>query len=306
MIYAIRIIISLLAAGIMCFGFLISCGDDDNGPVGPGSPAKIFAINGLYYKGVMGDTIPDTVLQFAVADKNDNYLPNQQIQLCPLEGDGELSHRSIITDSSSGTAGFWYAFTGDSGHSAIRLVVENVDSLDIQFRANTLIPGEHGQAQYVLFDDTYTDVKHFNGIPASVDVFDSSEIIYVNYEAALGVVAMVYDLDTNGVIYDTSSIYGVIVNTIYTGTTAEGIGVGSPIDSLRSAWGEPDTIWLDPRPPAAIAVEYYAYGLTFYCWPSDTSVFEIHLTENITPPEISDNRDPERLRRFRLLKNGSL
>lgn len=259
---------------LLTLTLFLGCGDD--GPVRPGNPEKIVAINGLYYKGVMGDTIPDTVLQFAVADKNDNYLPNQQIQLFLVEGDGHLNPKSITTDS-SGIAGFPYAFNGDSGYAVIRLVAEGIDSLDIFLRANTLIPGPHGQGQYVLFDDTYADVKNFNGDPASVDIYDSSETIYVNYEATFGVVVMVYDLDTNGIIYDTSSVAGVIVNTVYTGTTAEGIGVGSPIDSLRIAFGEPNSISWDPRPPAAVAVVYDSLGLTFYCWPSDTSVFEIHL-----------------------------
>ena len=277
---------------LLSLSLFLGCGDD--GPVGPGNPEKIVAINGMYYKGVMGDTIPDTVLQFAVADKNDNYLPNQQIQLEPHGGDGELSHRSITTDS-SGTTGFWYAFTGDSGHAVIRLVADGIDSLDILLRANTLIPGPSGQAQYVLFDDTYGEVKKFNGDPASVDIYDSSETIYVNYETALGVVIMVYDLDTNGVIYDTSSVYGVIVNTVYTGITVEGIGVGSPLDSLRKAWGEPDRIEYDPRPPAAIAVEYYTRGLTFYCWLSDTSVFEIHLKEDTSTTAVGRDSDTGRV-----------
>jgi hypothetical protein len=292
-------------AGMLSVGLLLSCGDDD--PVGPDRRAKIVAINGLYYKGEMGSDTVDKPLQFAVADKNDNYLPYQQIQLEQLEGDGKLDPKSIVTDS-TGIAGFTFNFNGTLGHTRIRLIAPDIDSLDILIRANTLIPGVSGQGQYVLFDDTYTDVKHFNGLPASVDIFDSSEVIYVNYEADLGVVVMVYDLDTNGVIYDTSSVYGVIVNSVYSETTVEGIGIGSPLDSLKSAYGEPDSIWWDPRPPAAVAVKYYTLGMTFYCWPSDTSVFEIHLTEYVTTPKFSNKEGaiPTNLPYLRTLYRKSL
>ena len=283
---------------LLTLTLFLSCGDDD-GPVGPDGRTRIVPVNELlHYKGVMGDTIPDTVLQFAVADKNDNYLPNQQIQLEPHGGDGELSHRSITTDS-SGTAGFWYAFTGDSGHAVIRLVTEGIDSLDIFLRANTLIPGPHGQGQYVLFDDTYADVKKFNGDPASVDTYIDHPIIYVNYEESLGVVVMVYDLDTNAVIYDTSSVYGVIVNTVYEGKTADSIGVGSPVDSVREAeaFGLPDSIWFyDNDDPAerAVVLEYFDLGLTFYCDTADTNVEEIHMIEWVPTPETGSESNANR------------
>jgi hypothetical protein len=283
---------------ILFFG----CGDDD-GPVGPEVATGIIAFNGRYYKGNMGYPVPDTILRFAVADEDGDYLVNQQIQLHPLAGDGELSDRSIITDS-SGTAGFWYAFTGDSGHAAIRLVAEGIDSLDILLRANTLIPGPHGQGQYVLFDDTYADVKKFNGDPASVDIYQDSPIIYVDYEESLGVVVMVYDLDTNGVIYDTSSVYGVIVNTndytTYTGTTAEGIGVGSSISDIRAVYREPDTIRYDSAPPdspgdSAVYIRDLDRGLTFYSdFTADTSVLEIHLIEWVPTPETGADSNTNR------------
>ncbi len=231
----------------------------------------------------MGDTIPDTVLQFAVADKNDNYLPNQQIQLYRVEGDGHLNPKSITTDS-SGIAGFPYVFNGSLGHAVIRLIAPDVDTLDILLRANTLIHSPGGQAQYVLFDDTYGDVKKFNGDPASVDTYDDHPKIYINYEDALGVVVVVYDLDTNGVIYDTSSVYGVIVNTVYEGKTADSIGIDSPIDLLRSAYGTPNSIEYSAD-DTAIVVEYESLGLTFYCDSVDTNVEEIHLIEWVPTPE---------------------
>jgi len=305
MIRYVRTFPLIIGTLYLSLSLFLGCGDND-GPVGPGNPAKIVAINGLYYKGVMGDTISDTVLQFAVADKNDNYQPNQQIQLEPHGGDGELSQRSITTDS-SGTAGFWYAFTGDSGHAVIRLVAEGIDSLDIFLRANTLIPGPHGQGQYVLFDDTYADVKNFNGYPASVDVIMNPlnhPFIYVSYERTLGVVVMVYDIDLDKTIYDTSSVYGVIVNkndyTTYTGTTAEGIGVNSSLSDIREAYTEPDTIRYDSAPPdspgdSAVYIRDLDRGLTFYSdFTADTSVLEIHLIEWVPTPETGADNNADR------------
>jgi hypothetical protein len=274
-----------IAALICIFG---GCGDDK--PTDSDKRSRIVAFNGLYYK---ADSLQQKPLRFAVVDKNDSYLLGQLIRLELVEGDGTLSDTAITTDTVTGIAEFSYDFTGNLGHAVVRLIAPDIDSLDIQIRTDILLPGPGGQAQYVLFDDVYTDVKNFNGLPASVDVFEGSSVIYVNYEAELGVVVMFYDLDTNGVIYDTSSVYGVIVNTndhtTYTGTTPEGIGIGSTIDSLRSAYGQPDSVWWDSRPPASVVVEYDSLGLTFYCDPSDTSVFEIHLVEMIPSATNSTN-----------------
>jgi len=229
----------------------------------------------------MGDTIPDKVLQFAVADKNDNYLPNQQIQLYLMEGDGHLNPKSVTTDS-TGIASFPYGFTGDSGHAVIRLVVEGIDSLDIFLRANTLIPGPGGQAQCVLFDDTYADVKNFNGLPASVDVDPDYWVVYANYESALGVVVVIDDANKDESAADWEEVKGVIVNTVYSKKTAQGIGIGSPIDSVRGVYGEPNRIWFyDLGPPEewAVVFDYDSFGLSFFCDTVGTNVEEIHLTE---------------------------
>ncbi|MFH1373102.1 MAG: hypothetical protein ABII79_04840 [bacterium] len=265
-----------------------SCGDDN--PTDSGKSTRIFALNGLYYKGVMGDTIADSVLMFAVLDKDDKRLLNRQIKLYQLAGDGEISHSSVVTGS-TGWAGFWYAFTGDSGHAAVRLVVEGVDSMVILLRADVLIPGPGGQAQYVLFDDTYADVKKFNG-PGSVDTYPNESIIYVDYENSLGVVVMVYDIDMDRTIYDSSSVLGVIVNTVYEGTTTDSvpIRVGSPISDIRTVFGEPDIIRYDSAPPgsppgdSSVYIEDKDQGLTYYCdFTVDTIVFEIHLIEWVPP-----------------------
>jgi hypothetical protein len=210
----------------------------------------------------------------------------------PHGGDGELSHRSITTDS-SGTAGFWYAFTGDSGHAVIRLVAEGIDSLDIFLRANTLIPGPHGQGQYVLFDDTFADVKNFNGLPASVDVDPDYWVVYANYESALGVVVVIEDANQDNSAADWEEVKGVIVNSVYKGTTTDTIpiGIGSSISDMRAIFGDPDTVRYDPIPPPAVYIRYLSKGLTFYGnFTTDTNIVEIHLSENIISTTARKNK----------------
>ncbi len=278
---------STLAALPLILSLSAGCGGISK-PSGSGDPEKIVAINGLYYKGEMGDTIPEAVLQFAVADKNNNYFPNQQIQLYLMQGDGQLSPKSVTTDS-VGIASFPYGFTGELGHAVIRLVAEGVDSLDIFLRANTLIPGPHGQGQYVLFDDTYADVKNFNGLPASVDVDPYFWVVYANYESALGVIVVIEDANQDDSAADSEEVKGVIVNTIYEGTTTDSIpiGIGSSISDVRTVFGDPDTLRLDPTPPPAVYIRYLSKGLTFYGdFTADTNIFEIHSAEWI-PTAIS-------------------
>jgi len=291
MIRYVRTFPLIIGTLYLSLSLFLGCGDND-GPVGPGNLAKIVAINGLYYKGVMGDTIPDTVLQFTVADKNNNYLPNQQIQLFLVEGDGHLNPKSITTDS-SGIAGFPYAFTGDSGHAVIRLIAPDVDTLDILLRANTLIPGLHGQGQYVLFDDTYADVKNFNGDPASVDVDPDYWVVYANFESALGVVVVIEDANQDNSAADWEEVKGVIVNTVYLGTTTDTIpiGIGSSISDVRAIFPDPDTVRYDPIPPPAVYIRYLSKGLTFYGdFTADTNIVEIHLSENIISTAARKNK----------------
>ncbi|MEA3297866.1 MAG: hypothetical protein U9R56_08385, partial [candidate division Zixibacteria bacterium] len=102
-------------------------------------------------------------------------------------------------------------------------------------------------------------------------------------EGILVVVVMLNDSARNYHVYDTTSVYGVIVNTIYEKKTPEGIGIGSPIDSLRDSYGDPERIRLIDND---ILVEYRALGFDFYCnSDSDTTVIEIHMFHPRVPVE---------------------
>lgn len=269
-------ILLLLAAVLMPSLLLLGCGDDDdNGGNGPVVPAGLATPNGTYYTGSMGDSALSPELVFAVRDAGGNNLPNQQVQLDLLEGDGELSGRSVVSGS-DGLAHSWYRFNGSLGHAIIRATARNgADTADVQVRASALIPGDHGQGQYVLFDDTYADVLNFNGPPASVDTYDDHDWMYANYEAALGVVVMLYDPDRDRKVYDTSSVLGIIVNTIYTDTTAEGIGLGAHQTQVAAAYGSTALIPDDED----VRMDYDTLGLSFYLDTASFQVFEIHLRE---------------------------
>jgi len=265
--------------------FGLGCGDDPpNGPE-PVVVSGLEAVNGLYYTSVIGDSITNLPMQFAVVNDSGKYVPNQQIQVTLSKGDGYLGPRSIMTDS-SGIATLQYTFNGSLSYAAIRLWVEGLDTLDVFLRADALIPGAHGQAQYIIFDDTYKQVVGLNGQPSSVDTFEGHGIMYLNYESALGVIVMLYDLDYDQQVYDTSSVYGVIVNTVYDGhtDTTPPIGIGSPLADLRTVWGDPSRIYYEgPRP--GIVIGYDSLFATFYGhWEigmTDTVIEEIHFFEPV-------------------------
>ena len=282
-IRCIRIFPLIIGMLSLSLGLPFGCGDD-NGPVGPGDPAKIVAINGLYYKGVMGDTIPDTVLQFAVADKNDNYLPNQQIQLYLVEGDGHLPPKSITTDS-SGTAGFPYVFNGSLGHAVIRLIAPDIDTLDILLRANTLILGSGGQAQYVLLTDTYAEVRGFNGPPQSIDIDTVKWKVFANYEDSLGVVVLIDDVNHNEDADEFEDVQGIGVDNVYNGTTLDSIpiGIGSPFADVRTMYSDPNKIELRTDDEGPYLWICYKNHKTVFIGglDPDTTIIEIDLYDTL-------------------------
>ncbi len=267
---------------LLVFALIISCGDEDDKGNGPVINAnKIIAINGIHFKGTMGSNVLDKKLQFAVTDGQGNYIPEKQIQLVQFDGDGSIP-RSVISDS-TGIAEFVYGFSGSESISRILLQADSL-RLEIHVRADALIPGAGGQGSYVLFSDRYSNVKNYLGTPDQIDSFQDHSIIYINYENSIGVVVMLYDIDQDRTVYDTSAVYGVILNKTYSTKThtTPPIGIGSTIDELRSAYGIPDEIFNDPPRPATV-VRYTSLPAVFYChWQigmADTLIEEIHFIE---------------------------
>ncbi len=265
--------------------FLIALGTScDNGSNDSSKPDRILAVNGLYYKAVIGSSDTDQPIMFKLTDKSNNVYANRWLKFSLMEGDGTLVADSVKTDS-KGEATAVYSFDGSLGHVVIRAIYTGITPVDVTVRASTIIPGATGQGQYVLFADTYSDVKAFNGTPESVDPDPRFWLNYAVYESGLGVVVMVEDADSSSTISDGEGVVGVIVNTVYNGKTVDSIGIGSTIADLRTAYGAPDTVRPDPTPPPAIFIRYLALGMTCYGdFSADTTLFEIHVIEDIVNP----------------------
>ncbi len=250
------------------------------------APAAIEAVNGLYYKGVMGAADQDPTMLFRVLDDIGGVLLAPWIHFSVLEGDGDL-----LVDSTrpggNGMANAQYTFSGDLGHADIRAMVRDVDTVDVQFRAKAIIPGDGGQGQYILFDDTYADIKNFNGEPADVAEDPRDWFNYIDYEAELGVVFLVWDtnLSHNAEIYE--PVQGTIFTSNFTGArTADSIGIGSTISEVQAVYGDADSTWVDNTPPVA-QVYVWKQGLTFFTLLGEEDVFEMHVVDTTRPPELT-------------------
>ena len=285
----LRTIFVFLVTATIC-----GCGCNGDDPPKPPVPTGVAAVNGMFYRGNMGSDDMDQPLVFAVADNKGAYVPDQWIQFSLLTGDGLISADSLKTGS-DGKVTLVYTFSGNLGHAEIRAIARNLDTAYVYLRANTLIPGDHGQGQYVLLDDTYGDVVDFNGPPVVLDTFPAAGIAVANYEATLGVVVVIYDTDENGIIEPTSPVYGVLVvdsvfpqppdsstkSARYEGATRDSIKIGSSYwADINPVYGEYDSLKFADDPILPALVLYYgSVYLEFWCHPSDTTVYQISIFE---------------------------
>ena len=265
---------------------LNGCGGDKPTDPPPG-PDNVFSVNGNFFKAVMGDTLTDRSLNFVVRDKNNSNLSDQWLYFDLLSGDGILSADSIKTDS-NGIAHLTYAFDSLLGHADIQFLARGIDTAAIEIRANTLIPGVGGQAQYILFEDTYLDCKNYNGQPASVDVDLTRWITYANYESALEVVFVINDTNKNNSAEDSEDVLAVILTSGYTGKTKDSIGIGSTYGKIKNVYGPTDSVYFDAAEPPALGIVYKGEGLLFFIdtvtpgtVDTNTAAFEIHMDDFI-------------------------
>ncbi|MEK7774717.1 MAG: hypothetical protein AAB305_02385 [Candidatus Zixiibacteriota bacterium] len=248
----------------------------------PAKAVNIEAVNGLYYHAVMGSdsTYPATSLR--IVDANSTVILNQWIQLQILEGDSALQSDSVFTGA-AGLARLRYTFNGPKGHAVIRALAPlGVDTVDVVLRANTIIPGDDGQGQYVRLTDNYKTVKALIGLPDAIATIPGALI--ADYELSQGVVIFMYDSKGTGRFYDTSSVAMIVLSTEqfpYAGKTRDSIGIGSSISDLRAIYGTADTIhyYTDPPQLPAIIVEYRTPWIVFWCSTQDTIVEQIDLRE---------------------------
>lgn len=278
----------LLAA--MTISFIAGCGGDKptDPPPSPVSE-NVFSVNGDYFRALMGNAVVRP-LEFAVRDKNNNNLAGQWLYFNLLIGDGTISADSLVTDS-TGIVLLSYVFDGSLGHAELEFLAKGVDTSEIQMRASTLIPGIGGQAQYILFEDTYLDCKNYNGQPSSVDVDSRFWITYANYEDAFDVVFVIDDRDSSSTAEDSEEVLAVILTSGYTGKTKDSIGIGSTLNEIKAVYGPPDSIFFDAGQPPALGVVYGSEGMLFFIdtvtpgtIDTNTAAFEIHMDDFITNP----------------------
>jgi hypothetical protein len=179
-----------------------------------------------------------------------------------------------------------YSFSGSKGHAIVRALWSQKDTLDLFLRANTLVWGDSAQGQYVRIGDTYSFVKAFNGQPERVDTDPNDWFTYAVYESQLGVVVMLNDIDQDGGASNFETVHEIFVNSVYSETFSNGIGIGSDSSALVTAFGATDTTYFDPTFPPAWVYGYRTEGLTFWLnQATQPIVFEIHLAAaNLSQP----------------------
>lgn len=245
-------------------------------------PFVLTADNGSYYKGAVGSSLlaPDLVI---TASDSVGVVAGQWIHLNRFSGDGLLGADSLETDG-TGKIRPVYTFSGISGSATIRAIWPSNDTLDVFLRASVLEPGITGQGQYVKIGDTYKTVKILNGPPERVDIDPNQWLTYAVYESSLGVVVILSDIDQDEIASDFETVHGVIVNGVFTGKFANGIGIGSTVGAMASAFGPADTTYLDPSPPAAWVYLYRSLGLVIFADQATPSrIFEIHINQPSSP-----------------------
>lgn len=247
-------------------------------------PAALVSINttvyGDYYRGAMGGGLINPLPQFRVENATGNPLTRPWIHFSVLEGDGTLSADSL-QPITNGIATLGYQFDGSSGRARIRALVRGIDTLDVSIRADTIIAGDGGQGQYVLFDDTYAQVLAYYGQPAAIDLDPNSlDFFYLDYENTLELVFMLWDNDNGGFANTTDEVKGVIVTEGWTGGKLQGqVGIGSTITEVRALYGTEDAIVHDTTAPPADSYVYDTLGLEFWVFEGDSVVFEFHVSE---------------------------
>lgn len=254
-------------------------------------PYQIQAANGIYFKGTMGSSVVSPSMRFRVVDFNAQMLRKVWTHFSVIDGDGAVSPDSVR----AGEDGFvqaTYSFSGSRADAMVRIAVPGVDSIDLFVRANLLVPGAIAQAQYILLSDSYQTIKGFNGTPVAIDPVPGKYLRVANYEASLGFVAVIDDANHNDIADDGEVVNtlvkvfgdertGLIINTVSKDTSAEGIGIGSSISNIRTAYGSPDSAYIYSILDTLVAF-YSSRGLTFFCGMNtptggDTIVAEIHL-----------------------------
>jgi hypothetical protein len=268
-------------------------------------PFSVDAVFGNYFVGTMGGGITSPEFLFRALDAAGQALRKPWLYFDLIEGDGRLVADSALPDA-GGSVLNEYVFDGQLGYGVVRAWLPDIDTLEVDVRASVIRLGPDGQGQYVRLNDNYGDVEGLNGLPERVDEDDTYWLNYVVYESALGVVVAVEDTNQDHVVNPDEPVSEIFLNTVFTPTTLEGIGVGSTIQEVRAAYDTADYHFYDPPAPPAPAAEGFVYGsLGVLFWSTvtpDSTIFEIHVRQPSTsqasapkllPVEVKTGRSAE-------------
>ena len=260
-------------------------------------PSHMKPNNGTLFKGVMGTSQITPQLLIGIDDQNNNLINDIWIYLELLTGDGIISPADSVLTKQNGQADLSYEFNGLLGNALIRARYKNVDTVDLLLRSDMLNPGAGGQAQYILFTDSFSDVISFNGAPNSVDVDPNFWITYANYEFTNNVVFVINDANQDESAQENEDVLAIILTSGYTGRTKDSIGIGSTLNEIRAVYGQPDSIFFDAAEPPALGVVYGSEGLLFFIdtvapgtSDTNTAAFEIHMDDFIVTPAPAEKR----------------
>ncbi len=223
--------------------------------------ANMTADNGLLYKSVMNGTTTTPELVFTVIDSV-GPAADQTIQFEILGGDGHLESTLALTNS-YGKVRPSYVFSGVLGYATLRAIWPNKDTVDVRLRASTIIPGYSPQGQYIRLGDSLSLVKAFNGEPVSNTPDAVNYLNYVDYKEELGLVFVIADHDRSGIGDDNEPVYGVFMSGKFAEKSADGWGVGSPINDLLSLYGVVTPTY-SPTPVGRYKYHWPDRGLTAY------------------------------------------
>lgn len=274
-------------------------------------PFSISVMNGRHYKGVMGGGLQEPELSLRILDAFGRtlYLPSLEFSL--IAGDGTLDAVSVTPDATGAILND-YQFDGQLGYGLVRARVPDVDSVDLKFRASVLRLGPDGQGQFVRFGDLYADVKALNSEPLKETYDDRPgyDLVYADYEASLGVVFAIFDANDDNIAQDTEPVAEIIVNTVYSEQTPQGIGIGSSIHDVRQTYGNnPDRFFHSPADQnnaEAWGLRYDSLGALFYASviAPDSAIIEIHIWEPVGSRGAGEG-NPKRLLRLPLPNSES-
>ena len=287
-------------------------------------PFRLRAKRGSYYRGVMGSSELNNPLTFFVTDSVGNPQSGKMLHFSLLDGDGTLSADSGQTDG-SGEFALSHTFNGSLGTATIRAAFGDYDSTEVYLRSDLIVFGNGGQAGWVRFDDRFEDVKNFLGEPDRIDDLSNFNFrfTFAVYEENLGIVVVLYDTANTGIAYDTSGVYGVIVedsvvdlgggvmSARYEGTAANGLGIGSYYQrDIVPELGTADLIEYNGDDPELPAWEI-TYNLNdnsrilFWGHLADSLVYQIDITEELGTPTPAAARDniQRAISEYRKLRN---